>query len=165
MMDLLSVRMISPIQIASRLGEAYVWLLVIVNNSVPALLSFVYVFILATLSWTPPLSVEKKFRLLESYSYLCAFLIGFFGFGAALAMGWLIGGTHLLTALLLGASVHGPIEVTTVLLCVSEPMRLASGLKRSEFDLRKNLRVDLRLLVVSMFLLSVAAAIEVYVRL
>ena len=164
-MDLLSVRMISPIQTASRLGGTYVWLLVVVNNSVPAILSYAYVFILVTLNWTPPLSVERKFRLLESYSYLCAFLIGFFGFGAALAMGWLIGGTHLLTGLLLGASVHAPIEISAVLLCVSEPMRLAFGLKRNGFDLGRNLRVDLRLLVVCMFLLSVAAMVEVYVRL
>ncbi|HUK49846.1 MAG TPA: hypothetical protein VLV18_02325 [Terriglobales bacterium] len=165
MMGLLSVRMISPIESANQAGAAYVWLLVMANNSVPVILSFLYIFILVRVNWTPPLSVERKLGLLYGYSCLCSFLVGFFGFGSVLAMGWVLGGTRLLTSLLLESWVHGPIEVAGVLLSVSEPMRLAAGLRKGVVDIRKGLRADLPLLAVCLLLLSIAAAIEVYVRL
>ena len=67
-----------------------------------------------------------------------------FGLGVALSIGWLFGGLVLLITLLRGAWVHGPIELLAVLLCVSEPLRLAE--QRDQVDLKASLRRDFRLL-------------------
>ena len=72
----------------------------------------------------------------------------------------MLGGRELLFNLLRGAWVHGPIEVAAILLCVSEPLRLAE--QRDQIDLRANLRRDFRLLSICLLMLVLSAAIEVF---
>ena len=158
---LLQARMVSPIQSVNRFGNGALLLLVFVNNSIPAALSFAYPFIIARVNWTPPLTREKRRLLLGCFTWLCAFLVGFFGLGVALSIGWLLGGNTLVISLLSGAWLHGPIELVAVLLCVSEPLRLA---EEHDGALEVRLREDSRLLVTCLAVLLLAAVIEVFTR-
>jgi hypothetical protein len=162
---LLRTRMILPVEAVSRRGGIALFLLVFSNNSIPVVLSFVYSFLIVKLNWTPPLTVQKRVRLLEFFTFLCAFLLGFFGFGSALSLGWLLGGEELVFNLLREASVHGPLEIAAVLLCVSEPMRLSLGEKRRSADPATSLRGDFGLLVICLMVLAIAAILEVFARL
>ena len=159
----LQARMISPINAVSHFGNVALTLLVFLNNTVPALLSFLYPFIIANVNWTPPLTRRKKRILLASFTGFCAFLVGFFGLGIALAIGWVVGGRSLLSNLLAGATVHGPLEMLCVLLCISEPLRLAE--QHDRIELMPHLRRDLKLLVFCLFGLLLSAVIEVLVGL
>lgn len=156
---LLQARLVAPIKAISQFGDGALLLLVFVNNSVPAVLSFAYPFIIATIHWTPPLTPERRRLLMASFTWLCAFLIGFFGLGVVLSVAWVIGGAQLLFTLLRGALIHGPTELVAILLCVSEPMRLVED--RINF---MRLRQDLRLLAVCLVVLFLSAAIEVFTR-
>jgi len=159
LITLLQTRMLAPIRTVSRFGSAALILLVFLNNSLPAALSFIYPLMIAKINWTPPLSAGKKRALLGYYTWLCAFLVGLFGFGVALAIGWIVGGGSMFFNLVTGASVHGPIELLSILLCVSEPMRLAQ--QCDHIDLMTGLRRDRRLLVFCLSMLLLSAAIEV----
>jgi hypothetical protein len=157
---LLQIRLVTPVSMVRRFGHGALLLLVFLNNSIPAGLSFAYPFIIARVKWTPALTQEKSRRLLAGFTWLCAFLVGFFGLGVALSIGWVLGGESLLLTLLKSTWVHGPIEFAAVLLCVSEPLRLAEG--RDEIDLVVRLRHDLQLLLICLLGLAVSAAIEVF---
>jgi len=159
----LQARMISPIKVVSHFGNAALTLLVFLNNTVPALLSFLYPIIIANVNWTPPLTRRKKRILLGGFTGFCAFLVGFFGFGIALAIGWVVGGSSLLSSLLASATVHGPLEMLCVLLCISEPLRLAE--QHDRIELMTHVRRDLKLLVFCLFGLLLSAVIEVLVGL
>jgi hypothetical protein len=157
---LLQARLVTPVEAVSRFGIGALLLLVFLNNTIPAALSFAYPYIIAKVNWTPPLTQKKMHLLLSCFTGLCAFLVGFFGLGVALSIGWLLGGKTLLLTLLGGAWVHGPIELAAVLLCVSEPLRVAK--ERNQVDLTIRLRKDLRLLAICLIILLVSAAIEVF---
>jgi len=157
---LLQARLITPVRTVSRFGNVALLLLVFLNNSIPPLLSFAYPLIIAKVSWTPPLTLEKRRLLLSCFTWLCAFLVGFFGFGVALSVGWMVGGSELLFNLLRGAWIHGPIELAAILLCVSEPLRLAE--QSNQIDLRASLRRDFGLLSICLLMLAVSATIEVF---
>ena len=107
---LLQARMLSPVQAVSHLGNIAVFLLIFVNNCVPAVLSFIYPLVIARIKWTPPLTERRNFLFLSGYTFAAAFLIGFFSLGAPLATGWVLGGTRMLLSLIYTASVHGPLE-------------------------------------------------------
>ena len=160
--SLLQARLITPVSMARRVGNIALVLLVFLNNSIPAELSFAYAFIMARVRWTPALTLNKERQLLACFTWLCAFLVGFFGLGVALSIGWVLGGGALLFALLSGAWVHAPIEFAAVLLCVSEPLRLAED--RNQIDLIMRLRHDLPLLLVCLLVLILSAAIEVFAK-
>src|SRR5208337_503088 len=102
-----------------------------------------------------PLTLQKRRLLLSCFTWLCAFLVGFFGFGVALSIGWILGGRELLFNLFRGALIHGPIELAAVLLCVSEPLRLAE--QSNQINFRGNLRQDFRLLSICLVMLVVSA--------
>jgi hypothetical protein len=157
---LLQIRLITPVSMVRRFGNGALLLLVFLNNSIPAGLSFAYPFIVARVKWVPALTQEKTRRLLAGFTWLCAFLVGFFGLGVALSIGWVLGGEPLLLTLLNSAWVHGPIEFAAVLLCVSEPLRLAEG--RDEVDLAIRLRHDLQLLLICLLALALSATTEVF---
>jgi len=156
---LLQTRMVAPVRTVSRFGNAALILLVFANNSLPVVLSFVYPLIIAKVNWTPPLNAGKKRALLGCFTWLCAFLVGLFGFGMTLAIGWVVGDGALLFHLLSGASVHGPLELFSVLLCVSEPLRLSRH--SDSIELMKSLQQDSRLLLFCLLILILSAAIEV----
>jgi hypothetical protein len=158
---LLEARLLTPVRTVSQFGNAALLLLVFLNNSIPPLLSFAYSFLIIKVSWTPPLTLQKRRVLLSCFTWLCAFLVGLFGFGMTLSVGWLLGGRELLFNLVRSAWVHGPIELGAILLCVSEPLRLAE--QRDQTDLRASLRLDFRLLSVCLLMLVLSAAIEVLV--
>ena len=160
-LGLIEARLVNPIKAVSQFGNVALLLLIFMNNSIPCVLSFTYAVIIAKANWTPPLTQEKRWLLLSCFTWLCAFLIGFFGLGVALAVGWLLGGTELFMELLRGAWIHGPIEIMLVLLCVSEPLRLA---RQDRAKLASSLRGDLRLLAMCLIVLLVSAAIEVFVK-
>ena len=157
---LLQARLVTPVKTVSHFGNMALLLLVFLNNSIPALLSFAYPFIIVKVSWTPPLTLQKRKLLLSCFTWLCAFLVGFFGFGVALSVGWMLGGSELLLNLLRGAWVHGPIELAAILLCVAEPLRLAE--QHDQVDLKASLRRDFRLLSICLLMLVLSAAIEVF---
>lgn len=156
---LLQARMLSPVQTVSHLGNIAVLLLIFVNNCVPAVLSFIYPLVLARIKWTPPLTERRNFLLLSGYTFVAAFLIGFFSLGTPLATGWILGGTSMLFSLIFTAMVHGPLEFAFVLVCVAEPLRIAH-VKREVAANR--LSHDLGLLAVSVLGLLASAAIEVF---
>jgi len=162
MTTLIQARLITPVSMVGRFGNGALVLLVFLNNSIPAGLSFAYPLIIARVKWTPALTQEKRWQLLAYFTWLCAFLVGFFGLGAALSIGLVLGGEALLFALLSGAWVHGPIEFASILLCVSEPLRLAQG--DNEIDLIVRLHHDLQLLLICLLGLAVSAAIEVFAK-
>src|SRR5208337_2928272 len=60
---LLQARLITPVRTVSRYGNVALLLLVFLNNSIPVLFSFAYPFIIAKVSWTPPLTLQRR-RLL-----------------------------------------------------------------------------------------------------
>jgi hypothetical protein len=159
--DLLRARLVNPVKAVSQFGNVALLLLIFLNNSIPCALSFIYTFIIAKADWAPPLTHEKRRLLLSCFTWLCAFLIGFFGLGVALSVGWLFGGTELLLALLASAWIHGPIEIIMVLLCVSEPLRLA---RQDQAELESSLRRDLKLLAICLIALFASAAIEVFTK-
>jgi len=158
---LLQDRMLSPVQIVSHLGNVAVFLLIFVNNCVPAVLSFIYPLIIARIKWTPPLTERRNLLFLSSYTFAAAFLIGFFSLGAPLATGWVLGGTPMLLSLTYTASVHGPLEFAFVLVCVAEPLRITRVWKGMT---ARVLLKDWPLLVVSVVGLLGSSAIEVFLR-
>lgn len=158
---LLQARMLSPVQTVSHLGNIAVFLLIFVNNCVPAVLSFIYPLVLARIKWTPPLTERRNFLLLSGYTFVAAFLIGFFSLGAPLATGWVLGGTSMLFSLISTASVHGPLEFAFVLVCVAEPLRIARATRE---DVAERLFDDRELLAVSVLGLLASATIEVFLK-
>jgi hypothetical protein len=160
-MMLLQARMLSPVQTVSHLGNIAVFLLIFVNNCVPAVLSFIYPLVLARINWTPPLTERRNFLLLSCYTFVAAFLIGFFSLGAPLATGWVLGGTSMLFSLISTASVHGPLEFAFVLVCVAEPLRIARATKGMS---ARALLDDWPLLAVSILGLLGSSAIEVFLK-
>jgi hypothetical protein len=155
----IQVRMVSPIQAAARMGSMVLLLLVFLNNSIPAALSFLYVLIVAYVSWTPPLTEKRRRVLMSWYTYVTAFLTGFFGVGITLGLAWVLGGAKAAVSLMYTARIHGPLELFFVLVCIAEPLRLAN-MERPEISLI--LREHLALLWVSLIGLFVTAGIEVF---
>ncbi len=158
---LLQARMLSPVQAVSHLGNIAVFLLIFVNNCVPAVLSFIYPLIIARVKWTPPLTERRNFLLLSGYTFAAAFLIGFFSLGTPLATGWVLGGTSMLFSLISTAMVHGPLEFAFVLVCVAEPLRIARATREG---VAERLFDDRELLAVSVLGLLASAAIEVFLK-
>lgn len=154
---LLQYRVIGPVKTASSVGSFAVFLLILINNTFPALLSFLYPVLLGKIHWTPPMTENRLKWLLTSFSALSGFVIGFFDLGATLAVAYTIGGQALLNRLIASSWLHGPLEFLFVLLAVSEPLRLVG---------RKNIlnavRKDWRLLLTCAMGLFVSALIEVY---
>jgi hypothetical protein len=158
---LLQARMLSPIRAAIKLGDFAVFLLIFLNNSIPAVLSFIYPLAISRIAWTPPLTKRRNFLFLSGYTLVAAFLIGFFSLGAPLATAWVLGGTDMFLSLISGAQVHGPLEFAFVLVCVAEPLRIARVTKEVA---AKRLFDDWGLLAVSIVGLLVSSAIEVFLR-
>jgi hypothetical protein len=157
---LFEARMLSPIRTASRLGDIAVFLVIFLNNSVPAVLSFVYPLAVDKIRWTPPLSIRRRFLFLSAYTVISAFLSGFFSLGAALASAWVLGGTNLFLSLISGARIHGPLEFAFVLVCIAEPLRVSWVTKKGAAP--RKLVDDRVLLPFSITGLLVSAAIEVF---
>jgi hypothetical protein len=160
MSRIVDVRVLAPVQATSALGRPAILALVFVNNSVPAVLSFVYPLVVANVPWTPPITYKRRKLIIGAFSPLTGSLIGFFGLGAFLALGWLRGGTVLVVGLLSSSWLHGPLEFASILLCVSEPLRLAA-----DVDFQRVIRNDLRLLLACLLGLLLSATIEVYMGL
>jgi hypothetical protein len=156
---LIQVRMISPIQTAARMGSIVLLFLVFLNNSIPAVLSFLYVLIVANVSWTPPLTEKRRRVLMSWYTYVTAFLTGFLGVGVTLGLAWTLEGAKALVSLMYTARIHGPLELFFVLVCIAEPLRLA---KVSGPEVSGTLRAHLTLLWVSLIGLFISAGIEVF---
>jgi hypothetical protein len=157
---LFEVRMVMPIQAASRYGSSAVALLIFMNNSIPPLLSFLYPFILGRITWDPPLSGERRGAFLRLFSVTVAFLLGFFGLGAGVAISFSFGEWRGVYALLGTAWLHGPLEFGSLVLCVSEPLRLVHA--RDASDLLSKLELDLRRLIVALIVLLLSSLIEVF---
>jgi hypothetical protein len=158
---LLHGRMLSPINTVSYFGTVSVFFLIFVNNCIPSALSFGYPLVILRLRWTPPLSERRNFLLLSGYTFLAAFLVGFFSLGAPLAVGWALGSTKTLFSLISGAWVHGPLEFAFVLVCVAEPLRIA---RLAREVAARRLFDDWGSLAVSIVGLLAPAAIEVFLR-
>jgi hypothetical protein len=158
---LFQARMLSPVQTASHLGDVAVFLLISVNNCVPAVFSFIYPLVIARVKWTPPLTERRNFLFLSGYTFVAAFLIGFFSLGAPLATGWVLGGTSTLFSLISTAKVHGPLEFAFVLVCVAEPLRIARATKGMTPSAPLD---DWPLLAVSILGLLGSSAIEVFLN-
>jgi hypothetical protein len=156
---LLQARMLSPVRTVSHLGDIAVFLLISVNNCVPAVLSFIYPLVIVRVKWTPPLTERRNFLFLSVYTFVAAFLIGFFSLGAPLATGWVLGGPSVLFSLISTARIHGPLEFAFVLVCVAEPLRIARVKREAAAN---TLPDDLGLLAVSVLGLLASAAIEVF---
>jgi hypothetical protein len=155
---LMQFRMLEPVRAASAFGTLALLLLIFLNNSIPIILSFAYPAIIAKLEWSPPLSVQRRRILFTGFTVLTAFLSGFFSVGTPLTVFWLIRGSDELLTLLTSAWLHGPIEIATVLVCVAEPARLAKAITQEQ--VLSDLRVDLRLMFASFFVLLGSAALE-----
>ena len=97
---------------------------------------------------------------MNSFALLVAFLLGFFGLGAGLAVSWLNGGLKDVIFLLGSSWLHGPLEFFFILVCATEPMKLAEAANVSE--LIKTLKKDTRLLLICLIGLFVASLIEVF---
>ena len=162
MMELIQVRLLEPVTAMKQFGSLALLLLILVNNSIPPVLSFAYPFLVGRLTWTPALTIRRLSVLMVGFSLLTAFLVGFFGFGVGISVGWLLGGESLVLRLLYGACLHGPVEFASILLCVSEPMRLIRDVRISK-DLLPRLRNDLDLLLFCLIALLFSAALEVFV--
>ena len=158
-MILLRGRMLSPIRIVSQYGDAAVFLVIFINNTVPVVLSFAYPFAIAKIAWTPSLTKQRTSLLLSAYTFAVAFFVGFFSFGAPLATEWILGGTSMLFSLIWTARVHGPLEFAFVLVCVAEPLRIA---RLKEELAPAALYHDLGLMIVSIVGLLGSSAIEVF---
>jgi hypothetical protein len=157
---LLQARMVYPLRAVSPYGSIATFLVVFMNNSVPAVLSFAYPLAIARITWTPPLSDRRMSLLLGAYTYTATSLVGLFSLGMPLAIGWAIGGSNLFFTLISRARIHGPLEFGFVLVCLAEPLRLVWTKKQGEV-LRK-LSDDRQLLIASIVALLVSAAIEVF---
>jgi len=157
-------RMLAPIRVVVPFGSHVVLLVIFLNNSLPAVLSFMYPLAIVKIRWTPPLTRRRTHFFLSTFTLLTAFLIGFFSLGAALAAGWVHGGRAEVFSLLSGALVHGPLEFSLVLLCVAEPLRIAPRVDDQLAQLVRQLRADSRLLPVSLLGLLLSAGIEVFAR-
>lgn len=160
---LLQARLVSPIRTATRFGDIGVFLVIFLNNSVPVVLSFLYPFIIAKITWTPSLTRQRRFMLLSCYTFIAAFLTGFFSLGTPLAATWVLGGANSLISTISGARIHGPLEFGFVLLCISEPLRIS--MSTTERETLRSLGDDRRLLFVSVAGLLISGAIEVFLRL
>jgi hypothetical protein len=158
-LGLFQARMISPIRAASHLGDIAVFLLIFANNAVPAVLSFAYSLAIIRIEWTPPLSRQRRLLFLGGYTFLVAFLVGFFSLGAPLGAVWALAGSNALGSLISGAIVHGPLEFAFVLLCVAEPFRITSLTREMAVE---RLSDDLTLLGVAIVGLAGSGAIEVF---
>lgn len=155
---LIQFRMLEPVRAVSAFGNLALLVLIFLNNSIPVALSFAYPALIAKLDWSPPLSVARRRILLDAFTILTAFLLGFFSVGTPLAVFWVIRGSASLLILLTGAWLHSPIEITVVLLCVSESARLSSSHSNEEVLL--NLQGDLKLMFSSFLVLFGAAVLE-----
>jgi hypothetical protein len=158
-LELLQARMISPIQTVSHLGDIAVLLFIFLNNLAPVILSFLYPMVLLRISWTPPLTKERRLLFLGGYTFIVAFLVGFFSLGAPLGTGWALGGAKMLLSLTLGILVHGPLEFAFVLICVAEPLRITYAAREVA---TRRLVDDRILLPVSIIGLLLSAVIEVF---
>lgn len=164
MIFLLTVRAIGPLRAATSLGEVAVTLLVFLNNCVPVLLSFLYPGIIAKVRWVPPIRNITRNRLFAAFSLLVGGLVGFFDLGATLMLASEIGGMSLVDRLMAMSWIHAPLEFLFVLICVAEPLRIARGGTVGK-RIVASLRVDLKLLCISLLGLLVSAIIEVIVGL
>jgi hypothetical protein len=158
-LEVLQARMISPIQTASHLGDIALFLLIFLNNMAPVILSFLYPLAILRIPWTPPLTKQRHLLFLGGYTFIAAFLVGFFSLGAPLGTGWTIGGTKMLLSMISGILVHGPLEFAFVLVCIAEPMRISQVAR--ELATRK-LVDDRILLAFSIIGLLSSAVIEVF---
>jgi hypothetical protein len=156
---IIQVRMLSPIQTAAKAGSVALLGLVFLNNSIPAVLSFLYPLAVARISWTPPLTQKRRRILMAGYTYLSGLLAGFFGVGLPLGLAWVLGGMKAAISLLFVARIHGPLELFFVLVCLAEPLRLADA---SGSKITGILRGHLRLLWAALIGLLVSAGIEVF---
>jgi hypothetical protein len=155
---IIQVRMLSPIQSAAKAGSVALLCLVFLNNSIPAVLSFLYPLAIARIPWTPQLTQKRRRILMAGYSYLSGILAGFFGVGLPLGLAWVLGGIRATISLLLMVRIHGPLELFFVLVCLAEPLRLADA-PRSEIT--GMLREQLMLLWAALIGLLISAGIEV----
>jgi hypothetical protein len=151
-------RMLAPVKTISAFGSYATFLFIFLNNSIPPALSFLYPFVLARVGWEPPLTEKRRWFLMSSFTLLSSFLLGFFDLGTPLAVVWVIGGANGVSGLLLSAWFHGPLEFSLILLCLAEPLRLAS----ETAGLLAALRKDAFLLVGSILGLLFSAAVEVF---
>lgn len=161
---LLNMRAIVPVRAASAVGGVAVMLLVLGNNSIPVVLSFLYPLIIAKVRWAPPLRSPTRNRLLTAFSLLTGGLVGFFNLGATLMLVSEVGGLTLVNRLLSASWVHGPLEFFFVLLCVAEPLRVV-GRRSGGNGIVGSVREDLKLLFICLIGLLVSSAIEVFARL
>lgn len=166
MISIFQVRMLTPVQTVSGLGNGALLGLIFLNNSLPPLLSYLYPLIISRVEWTPPLTAKRRSLFMLSFTALCSFLIGMFNLGAVLAVAWVIGGVSLLLHLLSTSFVHGPLEFLFVLLCVAEPLRIIWTPKGNETNrARAILLDDGKLLLICLLGLFVSAVVEVFLLL
>jgi hypothetical protein len=156
---LFQARMISPLETVSHLGNIPLFFLIFANNSVPAVLSFAYPFVILRIKWTPPLTAERFLLFLGGYTFAASFLVGFFSLGAPLGTAWVLGGSKMIHSLVYGAALHGPLEFAFVLVCVAEPFRIA--LLKGEMAAER-LSDDFKLLAVAIVGLAASGATEVF---
>ncbi len=164
MVFLINARALVPVRAASTVGGVAVMLLVLGNNFVPAVLSFLYPLIIAKVRWIPPLRSSNRNRLLTAFSLLTGGLVGFFNLGATLMLVSEIGGLTLVNRLLSVSWVHAPLEFFFILLCVAEPFRIV-GRRSGGNGIVGSLREDLKLLFICLIGLLASAVIEVFARL
>jgi hypothetical protein len=158
MIGMLQVRVLEPVQAATRIGGFIVVILIFANNSVPVLLSFLYPILLARIHWTPPLTKRGRSWLLIGYSLLAAFLVGFLDLGASLGSILLERGESVVISLMSRSWLHGPLEFVLVLLCIAQPARLAA---RNNYHSGASLnRKDVGLFLGSLVGLLAAAILE-----
>jgi uncharacterized membrane protein SpoIIM required for sporulation len=166
MISIFQVRMLTPLRTVSSFGNAATLGLIFANNSIPALLSFLYPVVIMKVEWTPPLTKERRNMFMCSFTTLCAFLIGMFDLGGVLAIEWELGGISLLVHLLSTSTVHGSLEFFLVLLCVSEPLRIIWTSRGDTIEATmEKLRDDVGLLLICLIGLFVSAVVEVYLLL
>jgi hypothetical protein len=156
---IIQVRMLTPVQTAAEMGSIPLLLLVFLNNSIPALLSFLYPWAVVRIAWTPPLSERRRRVLMAGYTYLSGILTGLFGVGVPLGLAWALRGMSGEVSLLFAARIHAPLELFFVLVCIAEPLRLAY-IDSSEVTTK--LREHALLLWVSIVGLLLSAGIEVF---
>jgi hypothetical protein len=161
---LINSRVIAPVRAATAIGGTATMLLIFLNNCVPVTLSFVYPLLLGRVRWTPPIRKATLIRLLTAFSLLTGGLLGFFNLGATLTLVAELRGPSMVNGLLATSWVHAPLEFLFVLVCVSEPLRLA--LRRiGRNEIIRFLRVDANVFFLSLLGLLASAAIEVFARL
>jgi len=164
MLFLINSRVITPVRAAFSLGAVALVLLIFFNNCIPVALSFLYPLMLGKVRWTPPIRETSLSRLLAAFSILTGGLLGFFNLGATLALVGELRGSGTVNGLLAASWVHAPLEFLFVLVCVSEPLRLA--VRRVQGDeIVRLLRGDANLLFISSAGLLASAAIEVFAHL